>query len=163
MRRRQRGQSLVEFSLILPVMLLMLFGVVDFGRAIFQYSTTAEGARQADRLAVVDQTSTAIIAKARSSSAGISLDAQPNGVRICFKDSAMVTDAQLSCTNTAAATLCNGGGDKKIGCLAVVETQSSFTAITPIISRIVGPIALKSRSVNPIEYVCAVPTQTSCP
>jgi hypothetical protein len=57
-RRRQRssGQSLVEFALLLPVLLLIIFGVVDFGRAIFQYSTVAEGARQAGRLAVVDQT-----------------------------------------------------------------------------------------------------------
>lgn len=163
-RRHDSGQSLVEFALLLPVLLLIIFGVVDFGRAIFQYSTVAEGARQAGRLAVVDQTVSAVQAKAIASTTGITLDAAPNGVRVCFKAVTMSTPAQLSCTNTAAATLCNGGASpKEIGCLAVVETRSSFTALTPVIGSVVGPIQLTSRSVNPIEYVCDVPTKASCP
>ncbi len=166
LRRRQRssGQSLVEFALLLPVLLLIIFGVVDFGRAIFQYSTVAEGARQAGRLAVVDQTVADVKQQARDSSLAIKLDADPNGVRVCFKAATMSSDAQLSCTNTAASTLCNGGvAPVEIGCLAVVETQSTFSAITPIISNVVGGIPLKSRAVNPIEYVCRVPTQATCP
>jgi hypothetical protein len=167
-RRRQRGhgrgQSLVEFALLLPILLLIIFGVVDFGRAIFQYSTVAEGARQAGRLAVVDQTVADIETEAADSSTAITLDDPPDGVRVCFKAAAMSSDAQLSCTNTAPATLCNGGAAPvEIGCLAVVETQSTFSAITPIISNVVGGIALKSRAVNPIEYVCSVPAQATCP
>ncbi len=162
-RRAVAGQSLVEFALLLPVMLLMLFGVIDFGRAIFQYSTTAEGARQAGRLAVVDQRINPIIAQARASAIGISLDADPDGVRVCFKDSAMSSDAQLACSNTAPATLCNGGGDIQIGCLAVVETRSLFSPLTPIIGRVVGPFTLSSRSVNPVEYVCPTASKLTCP
>jgi Flp pilus assembly protein TadG len=163
-RRDRNGQSLVEFALLLPVLLLIIFGVVDFGRGIFQYNTTAEAARQAGRLAVVDQTVAAVKAQARTSAVAVALDADPNGVRVCFKDAAMSTAAQLSCTNTAAATLCNGGvAPKFIGCLAVVETQSKFLPLTPVISRIIGNLTLTSRSVNPIEYVCDTPTQAACP
>lgn len=163
-RTRQDGQSLVEFALLLPVLLLIIFGVVDFGRAIFQYSTVAESARQADRLAVVDQTVSAVKLRAAEHAIGITLDPDPAGVRVCYKAATATTAEQLSCTNTVAATLCNGGAEpKSIGCLAVVETQSSFTPITPVISRLIGPIALRSMSVNPIEYVCAVPAQASCP
>jgi Flp pilus assembly protein TadG len=49
--KEQRGTSLVEFALILPLLLLILFGVLDFGKA-FNYRNdqthlAAEGARWA--------------------------------------------------------------------------------------------------------------------
>ena len=51
--RGQRSQSLVEFSLLAPVLFLLIFGVVDFGRALYIYITlmqaTNEGARTAVR------------------------------------------------------------------------------------------------------------------
>lgn len=149
-----RGQSLVEFALLLPLLLAIIFGVIDFGRSIFQYSTLSEGARQAGRLAVVDQTIAAIKAEAISRSAGIKLDPDPNGVRTCFKDSS-ISGAQLACSITTSSTLCEGGTVVTIGCLAVVETQSTFRALTPVISNWVGDIVLTSRSVNPIENVCS--------
>ena len=55
----------------------------------------------------------------------------------------MSTAAQLTCSNTTASTLCNGGAAPLlIGCLAVVETQSTFKALTPVISNIVGTIPI---------------------
>lgn len=164
-RGRDRGQSLVEFALLLPLLLLILFGVIDFGRAIFTYSTLAEGARQGDRLAVVDQTAANVRAATLQSMPAVTLDADPNGFRLCFKKETATTETQLSCTNTASSTLCNGGTDPKlIGCLAVVETTSTFQPITPGISSVVGPIVLTSRSVNPIEFVCPTTANPSpCP
>lgn len=150
---RTRGQSLVEFALLLPLLLLILFGVIDFGRSIFQYSTLSEGARQAGRLAVVDQTVATIKAEARSRSAGIELDADPNGVRTCFKGPS-ISGPQLACSITTPGTLCESGTAVTIGCLAIVETQSTFRALTPVISNVVGDIVLTSRSVNPVENVC---------
>ena len=32
--REQRGQTLVEFALILPILLVVVLGIVDFGRAV---------------------------------------------------------------------------------------------------------------------------------
>ena len=34
-RRSARGQSAVEFALVVPVFLLLVFGVMDFGRLLF--------------------------------------------------------------------------------------------------------------------------------
>jgi Flp pilus assembly protein TadG len=48
---REKGQALVEFALILPLVLLILLGLVDFGRAMNYYNDmtqlAAEGARSA--------------------------------------------------------------------------------------------------------------------
>ena len=52
-RRRdaQRGQSLAELALMLPVLLILLFGVVEFGMVLKSYiqvtNATREGARYA--------------------------------------------------------------------------------------------------------------------
>ena len=51
--RSQTSQSIVEFSLIAPILIVMLFGIVDFGRLIYVYATlnqaVSEGARAAIR------------------------------------------------------------------------------------------------------------------
>jgi len=53
--RTLRGQSLVEFALILPILLILLMGILDFGRAIAAYNSVSNAARSAARVAVVDQ------------------------------------------------------------------------------------------------------------
>jgi Flp pilus assembly protein TadG len=52
-RRRQRGQSLVEFSIVLPLFMFMLMGIVDFGRVIWAQNSLAAAAREAARFAIV--------------------------------------------------------------------------------------------------------------
>ncbi len=54
MRRRdgERSQALIEFALVSPVLLLLLFGVIDIGRAIFYYDTIGHAAREGARVAV---------------------------------------------------------------------------------------------------------------
>ena len=51
-RRGQRSQALIEFSLVSPVLLLLLFGIVDLGRGIFYYDTLNHAAREGARTAV---------------------------------------------------------------------------------------------------------------
>jgi hypothetical protein len=38
MRKDERGQSMVEMALVLPVLLLLLIGILDFGRIIYSYA-----------------------------------------------------------------------------------------------------------------------------
>jgi len=45
-RKSQRGQSLVELAISLPVMVLILLGTVDFGMAIFTYSILRDAAQE---------------------------------------------------------------------------------------------------------------------
>ena len=41
-RLARRGQALVEFSLAIPVFLVMILGVFDLGRGIYMYNGLAE-------------------------------------------------------------------------------------------------------------------------
>lgn len=44
-RVRTRGQSLVEMAFVLPILLVVLFGIIEFGWLIFAYSTISQAAR----------------------------------------------------------------------------------------------------------------------
>ena len=52
--RREAGQELVEFALILPLLLLLFLGIIEFGRAILAYNTIANAAREGARYGIVD-------------------------------------------------------------------------------------------------------------
>jgi len=49
----QRGSTLTEFALILPLLLAAMFGVIDFGRALYTYHFVSDAAREASRWASV--------------------------------------------------------------------------------------------------------------
>jgi Flp pilus assembly protein TadG len=51
--RGERGQALVEFSLAILVFLLLMMGVFDFGRAIYQYNGVSQAAREIARVTAV--------------------------------------------------------------------------------------------------------------
>ena len=51
----RKGQGLVEFALVLPLLLLVLFGIVEFGRIFHAWLTIENAARQAARYATSGQ------------------------------------------------------------------------------------------------------------
>jgi TadE-like protein len=50
--RSQRSQGLTEFAIIAPVILLLTFGIIDFGRALYLYITLQQAANEGARVAV---------------------------------------------------------------------------------------------------------------
>lgn len=56
--RGDRGQALVEFALVLPFLLLLILGMVDFARAWSAYEVITYQARVGARMAVVDNDAT---------------------------------------------------------------------------------------------------------
>jgi Flp pilus assembly protein TadG len=53
--RREDGQSLVEFALVLPVLGLLLFGILEFGVAFSHYLTLTDAVRVGGRVAAVSR------------------------------------------------------------------------------------------------------------
>ena len=49
----QHGQSLVEFALLMPIMLLIITGLFDVARAVWEENTLAYAAREGTRYAIV--------------------------------------------------------------------------------------------------------------
>lgn len=50
------GQSLVEFALILPILLLILVVLFDLGRAVYYFSVIHNAAREGARYGIIDNT-----------------------------------------------------------------------------------------------------------
>jgi Flp pilus assembly protein TadG len=51
--RSNRGQAVIEFALILPLLLLLCFGITEFGRAWMTMNILTSAAREGVRLAAV--------------------------------------------------------------------------------------------------------------
>src|SRR4051812_6767998 len=51
----ERGQGLIEFALVLPLVLLLLFGMIDFGKAFNYWNDETHLANEAARQAVVNK------------------------------------------------------------------------------------------------------------
>lgn len=81
----QRGVAAIEFALVASVFFMLLIGIMEMGRVLFYWNTSAEVARLGARIAVVCDKDDAEI-KARMmalfptlTAADISLDYQPAG------------------------------------------------------------------------------------
>jgi Flp pilus assembly protein TadG len=142
---RPAGQTLVEFSLALPVIILLFLGLFDFGRAIFAFNTVSNAARDGARVAIVDQRSTAGVSNAAQAAAdqaiGLGLDpSDANAVRVQYLDPDNPADP------------CDPDWGEWAGCIAEVRVQYVFNAATPVIGNIIGPITVGSTSQLPIEF-----------
>jgi len=54
-KRRTRGQGLVEFALILPVLLLFIFGIIEFARIFYSWLIITNAVRTGERYAVTGE------------------------------------------------------------------------------------------------------------
>ena len=133
---REDGQTLVEFALILPIFILLLMGIFDFGRAIYAYNTINNAARQAVRVGIVNQNVSAIEAEAIQHGVSLSLDGADVTVTFLAPD--------YSSTGTCPAT-------PRYGCVVEVEVRYEYTAATPVIGTIVGALNLEGSSRQLIE------------
>lgn len=133
-RNGRAGQSLVEVALVLPILLVILLGVFDFGRAVFAFNAVANAAREAARVAIVDQKTSGVVAEGKQAALGL--------------DPATV-DVDFSVADCPEPVL--------IGCTAQVTVDYEWRAITPVIGSIIGPIQLSSTTAMPIERVFISP------
>jgi len=60
LKRHPRGQSLVEFTILLPVLLMMLSGLIEFGFLLNTYLDVIDAAREAARFAANDDPTTGV-------------------------------------------------------------------------------------------------------
>lgn len=144
--RKSRGQSLVEFVLIFPIVLLVVLGALDFGRAFLgwvvlnnaarvgaNYAALHPGAWDSPGIAYQQAEYTALVTDARDD-AGIVLD---------------------GCDAVAIADPTFPDG-KDLGDYAVVQLDCEFDPITPIMGEVLtgltgGRLAVGARAVFPVR------------
>jgi len=63
----KRGQTMVEFALVLPILLLLIFGIFQFGMMLYSLESVNAAAREGARVAAVGADDAAIAARARAS------------------------------------------------------------------------------------------------
>jgi hypothetical protein len=151
-RRERRGQTLVEFALILPVFLLILMGIMDLGRAVYYSSTLSNVARETARDGIVDQTCANLEAMAAQRAVGMANVA----VNIEWLDTG--TEAFIaSCPLTVP-------DPDFYGDLIHVTVEYDYRAATPIIGNLVGVIHMRAESKFPVEAACVDDaTPSNCP
>lgn len=64
-RKAQRGTALIEFTLVLPLLLVMTVAAVDFGRAFFVKNVVSQAAREGVRLRAVSSSADSALVRDR--------------------------------------------------------------------------------------------------
>jgi Flp pilus assembly protein TadG len=125
-RDNERGQTLVEFSALLPVLCLLLFGIIQFGVTFHDYITVTDASRVGARKAAVSRLGGDLGASAEASAreAADSLDdalvADASFVT-CDADDWDTPGSDVSCTVTYPYS---------IDVLGMVVADGTLTSVT---------------------------------
>jgi Flp pilus assembly protein TadG len=84
--RGERGQALVEFVLVLPILLMLVFAVVQFGITYHHYITVTDATRAGARAAVVntDEDDPEAVAETAVRDSAVNLDQSELDVNVSF-------------------------------------------------------------------------------
>jgi PKD repeat protein len=151
-RRRISGQSLVEFALVLPIMLLLVLIVLDFGRVYLGYINLQNEARIAANFAAnnPDSWTAPLTAKAVADQA-----AYRNKILNDVKATNCALPVVAGVTTVPTPVFTDQGGNGKtndLGDTVSVAITCDFHVITPMISNIVGSnLAVSASAVFPVK------------
>ncbi len=154
-RGRTRGQSLVEFAVVLPIFLLVVCGLFDLGRGVFVYTSLTNAAREGARLAIVNQDATLIRQRTFGQSSVVNTGDPATTFDVEYykpydPNDNKNDDGVDPSNNEACAPI-------RIGCVAVVKFEAKFDLLTPIVRQLVfkNGVQLKTVVSIPVEYVCS--------
>jgi Flp pilus assembly protein TadG len=162
---------MVEFALVAPILVLVIFGILDFGRSIYYYNSVSQAVGEAARAATLAPSglpsNSDVLAAAQRSADWVTLPSCPNGAVTTAGLPAgkgwLFIDQPASPNNNASDSANAPGGEGgSASCSATpaesgdklqVEIVYNFTPFTPLISQITGSqIFLSSTSIVPVEY-----------
>ncbi len=179
MRGPQRGQSLVEAAITLPIVLLLALGVTDLGRSFYYREAITNSARQALRMAVSSYqhgTADTVCASTAGGPVAVSVSAPlpPSGgtIRTIANQAALessrdgtpsgsvLAGATLTvtfhCLNSAAITNATGDGSPPTspGSDSITVTIARpMSVVTPVLLPMFGPsFPMSVTSSERVEY-----------
>lgn len=131
-RRRERGAAAVEMAIVLPMLLLMLGGIIEFGRALYLQNMATNAAREGARMRALGYTTGEATTRVNSAMIGMA----PGSFTIQYalvQGSAGTTSANTDCPTSPLIT------DRQR-----VTVSPSFSFIFPVFG--VTPPTLSSQS-----------------
>jgi Flp pilus assembly protein TadG len=124
---REEGATAVEFAIVAPVLMTLLFGIMDFGRALWTYNIAVSALREAGRVAAVagltNTTATTCAGVAAISTAAVSR-------ATAYLDGTLGAGAPKG---TPTASCVNG-----VITVGYVGNSFPFTPIAPLVSKLTG-------------------------
>jgi uncharacterized repeat protein (TIGR01451 family) len=153
--KKSRAQAMVEFALVLPLLLVILYGVLESGRLLFIYASTVTAARQAVRYGSATGTSPNGVPYFRDC-AGIEAAAQNVGFINDFQNITINYDNGPSTTilGTCPSFTTPGNGNR-----IRVSVETEWEPIVPIVP--LDPIVIQSQSARTI--LASVSIQVTAP
>jgi uncharacterized repeat protein (TIGR01451 family) len=142
--KKSRAQAMVEFALALPLLLMLLYGLLETGRLIFIYSSTVTAARQAARYGSATGESPNGVPYYRDCG-GINAAAQNVGFINTFQNIAINYDTGPGTTNVDT---CPMGRDAQNGDRIRVSVEAQWTPIVPLVP--LDPFVIQSESARTI-------------
>jgi Flp pilus assembly protein TadG len=121
-----RGAAAVEFAIIFPLLAILAFGAIDFGRAFFLRNSLITAAREGARMGATN-----LNLCAQQSAAATEMR---NRTRSAFTDSTALTDSYITVTISPSNVAQCGIGPTNV---RVSITNFPFTPITPVM-RLIG-------------------------
>jgi hypothetical protein len=174
-RKKSRAQSLVEFTLVAPLLLLIIAATVDFARVVYTYSAISAAARAGARtLSLKDQESTdcQVFTTVEAVGQGFNLSADPHSVAGNVNPNSggptgpttpppgqgyvYIWPAVSTGQPPDAAGTCSGGGGPRFPANQVrdvaIEVQYGFKPWISIVAAFVPNFVIKTVSVVQTEY-----------
>jgi Flp pilus assembly protein TadG len=151
----QKGSAMVEFAVVVVLLLVMLFGIIEFGRALYTYHFLSNAARDATRYAAVrgancDSDSSCSVADPDAGPAAPGNSVVQDYVATLtppgIDANRVVTTPVWPGDGTAACTSVPNGP----GCPVKIEVSYNFDFIFPLVHS--GSITLSSTSQTIISH-----------
>jgi Flp pilus assembly protein TadG len=139
MSARERGNALVEFAIASTTMLLLMFGIIDFGRALYTYHLVADGARSGARYAMV-RGSTCTVSGCPATQGDI--QSYVRGLAPGIDPSALTVT-----TTWTTSDGCIDPAYQGPGCLVAVQASYTFSFLIPLMPRFTMPMSSTSQIV----------------
>jgi Flp pilus assembly protein TadG len=123
----ERGTNLVEYAIVLTLLLTTMFGLIDFGRALYAYHFVSNAAREGTRYAVVRG----------SSCTSPGCPASSNDIEDYLENAPGIDHTQLSVTTTWNP---NGSPNCSVtsnapGCVVKVQVSYNFKFMLPFLPK----------------------------
>lgn len=133
-KRRSRGQSLAEAAIVLPVLFLLLFGTLEFGRVLSIQQTLDDAAREGARWSAMPAAGTSVLPSPNDIVTRVQNYLASNGIS--------AGSATINVNQTD--DISEGGIDTFF---SRVDVSVPYDFLTPMLSAIVPSVTLTSHSV----------------